>query len=59
MINEVQNSYAIQFKNFFKIPVSNKDYNLLFGFGKNLIDEIYKYGILPISLEHSGTSLFF
>ena len=59
VINEVKNSYNIQFKNFFKIPVSNKDYNLLFDFGKNLIDEIYKYGILPISLEHSGNKSIF
>ena len=59
VINEVKNSYNIQFKNFFKIPVSNKDYNLLFDFGKNLIDEIYEYGILPISLEHSGNKSIF
>jgi len=59
VINEVQKSYSVQFKNFFKIPVSNKDYNLLFDFGKNLIDEIYEYGILPISLEHSGNKSIF
>ena len=59
VINEVKNSYTVQFKNFFKIPVSNKDYNLLFDFGKNLIDEIYEYGILPISLEHSGNKSIF
>ena len=59
VINEVKNSYTVQFKNFFKIPVSNNDYNLLFDFGKNLIDEIYKYGILPISLEHTGNKSIF
>ena len=59
IVNEVQNLYTVQFKNFFKIPVSNNDYNLLFDFGKYLIDEIYKYGILPISFEHSGNKSIF
>ena len=59
IINEVKNSYTVQFKNFFKIPVSNNDYNLLFDFGKNLIDEIYKYGILPVRFDHQGNELVF
>ncbi len=59
VINEVKSSYTVQFKNFFKIPVSNNDHNLLFDFGKNLIDEIYKYGILPISLKHTGNKSIF
>ena len=56
VINEVKNSYVIQFNNFFKIPVSNNDYNQLFDYGKYLIDELYKYGILPVSFGHSGNN---
>ena len=59
VVNEVINSYTFQFKNFFKIPVSNNDYDTLFDFGKYLIDEIYKYGVLPISLEHIGNKSIF
>ena len=59
VINEVKNSYVIQFNNFFKIPVSNNDYNQLFDYGKYLIDELYKYGILPVSFGHSGNNSVF
>ena len=59
VVNEVKNSYVIQFNNFFKIPVSNNDYNQLFDYGKYLIDELYKYGILPVSFGHSGNNSVF
>ena len=59
VINEVKNSYVIQFNNFFKIPVSNNDYNQLFDYGKYLIDELYKYGILPVSFGHRGNNSVF
>ena len=59
VVNEVKNSYVIQFNNFFKIPVSNNDYNQLFDYGKYLIDELYKYGILPVSFGHRGNNSVF
>ena len=59
VVNEVKSSYVIQFNNFFKIPVSNNDYNQLFDYGKYLIDELYKYGILPVSFGHSGNNSVF
>ena len=59
VINEVKSSYVIQFNNFFKIPVSNNDYNQLFDYGKYLIDELYKYGILPVSFGHRGNNSVF
>ena len=59
VVNEVKNSYVIQFNNFFKIPVSNNDYNQLFDYGKYLIDELYKYGILPVSFRHRGNNSVF
>lgn len=59
VVNEVKNSYLIQFNNFFKIPVSNNDYNQLFDYGKYLIDELYKYGILPVSFGHRGNNSVF
>ena len=59
VVNEVKSSYVIQFNNFFKIPVSNNDYNQLFDYGKYLIDELYKYGILPVSFGHRGNNSVF
>jgi len=59
IVNEVQNLYAIQFSNFLKIPVSSDNYNELFQYGKYLIDEIYKYGILPFRFDHQGNELVF
>jgi len=59
VVNEVQNLYAIQFSNFLKIPVSSDNYNELFQYGKYLIDEIYKYGILPVRFDHQGNELVF
>ena len=59
VVNEVKNSYVIQFNNFFKIPVSNNDYNQLFDYGEYLIDELYKYGILPVSFAHRGNNSVF
>ena len=59
MVNEVQNLYAIQFGNFLKIPVSSNNYNELFEYGKYLIDEIYKYGILPVRFDYQGNQLVF
>ena len=59
VVNEVQNLYAIQFGNFLKIPVSSNNYNELFEYGKYLIDEIYKYGILPVRFDYQGNELVF
>lgn len=59
VVNEVQNLYTIQFSNFLKIPVSSDNYNELFEYGKYLIDEIYKYGILPVRFDHQGNELVF
>ena len=59
IVNEVKNTFAIQFPNFFRIPASSDEYNQLFNYGTTLIEKIYNYGVLPIGLENQGNKSVF
>ena len=54
IIDQANRSYASQFPNFFKLPVSSDSYGKLYDFGTTMLKEIYAYGVLPFGFEHQG-----
>ena len=54
IIDQANRSYASQFPNFFKLPVSSDSYGKLYDFGTTMLKEIYAYGVLPLGFEHQG-----
>ncbi|ULC60882.1 HDIG domain-containing protein [Flaviramulus sp. BrNp1-15] len=44
--NSVESAYETQFRNAFSDSISNRVYNNLFKVGKNIISELYEFGIL-------------
>jgi putative nucleotidyltransferase with HDIG domain len=59
VIEQVINAYASQFSNFFNIPASDKTHEEAYQFGLSLLEEIYRYGVLPPAFKHSGGSSVF
>jgi putative nucleotidyltransferase with HDIG domain len=51
---QVRESYASQFPNFFNLPASSKSFDELYEFGLILLDQIYISGVLPLGFEHRG-----
>ena len=52
----VKNSYQTQFSNFFNLPASSPNYKVLFDYGYEILNEIYKVGVFPVAYEHTGSS---
>ena len=55
----VKNSYQTQFSNFFNLPASSPNYKVLFDYGYEILNEIYKVGVFPVAYEHTGSSFVY
>ena len=52
-------SYQTQFSNFFNLPASNPNYKVLYDYGYEILNEIYKVGVFPVAYDHKGSSFVY
>ena len=59
VFDHVKNSYQTQFSNFFNLPASSPNYKVLYDYGHEILNQIYKVGVFPVAYEHSGSSFVY
>ena len=59
VFDQVNRSYQTQFSNFFNLPASNPNYKVLYDYGYEILNEIYKVGVFPVAYDHKGSSFVY
>ena len=59
VFDQVKRSYQTQFLNFFNLPASNPNYKVLYDYGYEILNEIYKVGVFPVAYDHKGSSFVY
>lgn len=59
VFDQVKRSYQTQFSNFFNLPASNPNYKVLYDYGYEILNEIYKVGVFPVAYDHKGSSFVY
>ena len=59
IFDQVKSSYKNQFSNFFNLPASNPNYKVLYDYGYEILNEIYKVGVFPVAYDHKGSSFVY
>ena len=59
VFDHVKNSYQTQFSNFFNLTASSPNYKVLYNYGHEILNEIYKVGVFPVAYEHLGSSFVY
>ena len=59
VFDQVKSSYKNQFSNFFNLPASNPNYKVLYDYGYEILNEIYKVGVFPVAYDHKGSSFVY